>query len=90
MKLQPKRLGCLPHCCPYKNVLLTINLRSGSLLALFWNGSNEMTECFSSGASMLNIPAEIKEQYLEMHISRMNANDQLLPKNKWMDAVRCQ
>jgi hypothetical protein len=81
---------CKPHCCPCENVLLAVGLRDDSLVALFWNQNDRTTRCFSTGPRIADLPEAVKEKFLGMHIIKATKDEQLLPKNLWLNKVQCE
>lgn len=85
---------CRPHCCPCENALLLVGLHEDTVLVLVYDSSRgkddeSATKCFSTGRQLFELSDNLKERALEMHIPRMTADDKLLPKNPWINRVKC-
>ena len=53
------------------------------------NGSDDKgcTTCYSTGRAIGDLPDNVKEVILGMHIPRMHDGDRLLPENQWLNDV---
>lgn len=86
---------CKPHNCPGKNAVLAVEVKSSSLFVVLYDASsgaddNESTRCFSTNGDLVDLPSGVKESILQMHIPNMTRDDLLLPKNLWLDKVKCK
>ncbi len=85
---------CRPHCCPCENALLLISLRDDAVLVVIFDAKSgeddeRATKCYSTGRQLADLSDNIKEEVLGQHIPLMSADDKLLPRNQWLNKVRC-
>ena len=81
-----------PHNAPGRNAVLLFGAKDKDVMVIVYEFSKGLdnkgrTTCYSTGRTMRDLPVNVKEAILGMHIPRMNDGDRLLPENQWLNDV---
>jgi hypothetical protein len=81
-----------PHNAPGRNAVLLFGEKEEDVLIIIYEAfsgwdDKRCTTCYSTGGAIRDLPDDVKEAILGMHIPRMHDGEKLLPANQWLNDV---